>query len=54
MRRAFLIAALLPFEQKEKVYPDGRGHNIRFLLGDRSFADEVVSFEVGKPVRPKS
>ncbi|MBP6014478.1 MAG: OmpA family protein [Alphaproteobacteria bacterium] len=32
-----------------KKYPDGRGGVVEFPLGDISFADEVVSFQVGAP-----
>lgn len=32
-----------------KTYVDGRGQKIYFPLGDRSFADEVVSFKPGDP-----
>lgn len=31
------------------TYSDGRGGEIHFPMGDRSFADELVSFEVGDP-----
>lgn len=57
MRRILLTicAALvaLATNAEEKTYPDGRGNNIRFPLGDASFADEVVSFQIGKPGPPK-
>lgn len=32
-----------------KNYPDGHGGKVFFPMGDVSFADEVVSFEVGTP-----
>jgi outer membrane protein OmpA-like peptidoglycan-associated protein len=32
-----------------KEYPDGHGGTVYFPLGDRSFADEVVSFASGNP-----
>ncbi len=35
--------------QQEKVYKDTRGTQVRFALGDFSFADEVVFFEKGYP-----
>src|SRR5436305_15178315 len=45
------LAAVLamPLAAAEKVYTDSRGKSVRFPLGDLSFADEVVSFEEGKP-----
>jgi flagellar motor protein MotB len=43
----------LLFSQTEtdagKEYPDGHGDVVYFPMGDLSFADEVVSFERGKP-----
>lgn len=30
-------------------YPDGHGGKVHFPMGDRSFADELVSFEAGDP-----
>jgi hypothetical protein len=33
----------------EREYADGHGGTVRFPLGDRSFADEVVSFTSGTP-----
>lgn len=33
----------------EKTYPDGRGGVVKFPLGDKSFAEEVVSFQIGNP-----
>lgn len=38
--------------QESKSYPDGRGNDITFPLGDLSFADEVVSFLPGSPPPP--
>ena len=35
--------------QTPAVYPDGRGGEVHFPLGDISFADEVVSFTPGDP-----
>lgn len=35
--------------QTPAVYPDGRGGEVLFPLGDISFADEVVSFTPGDP-----
>jgi OOP family OmpA-OmpF porin len=45
------LAAVLamPLSAAEKIYTDSRGKSVRFPLGDLSFADEVVSFEEGKP-----
>ena len=45
------LAAVLtmPLPAAEKFYTDSRGKSVRFPLGDLSFADEVVSFEEGKP-----
>lgn len=44
----FLPATAVP-AQDGKHYPDGRGGEVFFPLGDRSFADEVVVFETGQP-----
>jgi OmpA-OmpF porin, OOP family len=35
-----------------RTYIDSRGKKIVFPLGDASFADEVVSFETGRPAPP--
>ena len=35
-----------------KTYKDSRGKAIVFPLGDASFADEVVSFQLGTPAHP--
>lgn len=40
---------LLQNKDTGKEYPDGHGGKVFFPHGDRSFADEVVSFESGKP-----
>ncbi len=32
-----------------RTYTDSRGRQVVFPLGDASFADEIVSFDVGKP-----
>ena len=37
-----------------KAYPDGHGGTVFFPLGDRSFADEVVSFTSGTPAAAKA
>jgi OmpA-OmpF porin, OOP family len=46
-----LLAAAAPTGAQEmsRTYTDSRGKAIAFPLGDASFADEVVSFEVGTP-----
>ncbi len=58
MYRAFLMFCLCaavatqaqaPRTSAGKEYDDGRGNMIFFPLGDRSFADEVVSFKNGDP-----
>jgi OmpA-OmpF porin, OOP family len=36
-------------QEMGRTYTDSRGKAIVFPLGDASFADEIVSFEVGKP-----
>lgn len=36
-------------QEMARTYTDSRGRAIAFPLGDASFADEVVSFELGKP-----
>ena len=48
--RAFvvLLAALSALAEGTD-YRDSRGHVVHFPLGDRSFADEVVNFEIGHP-----
>src|ERR1051325_11020016 len=48
---AFLLAlATASYAQTEgKDYVDSRHKIVHFPLGDRSFADEVVSFEMGTP-----
>ena len=35
-----------------KTYVDSRGSKIVFPLGDASFADEIISFEIGRPAPP--
>jgi outer membrane protein OmpA-like peptidoglycan-associated protein len=46
-----LAGAWMPARAQDmsRTYTDSRGKAIVFPLGDASFADEVVSFEVGKP-----
>jgi OOP family OmpA-OmpF porin len=46
---AMLALLAVPVVAQEKIYKDSRGKAVRFPLGDRSFADEVVSLEEGKP-----
>jgi OmpA-OmpF porin, OOP family len=52
---AILIGCLLAgagpagAQEMARTYTDSRGRAVVFPLGDASFADEVVSFEVGKP-----
>lgn len=49
----FFLILLSPFSgitgEGGKSYPDGHGGTVTFPLGDRSFADEVVSFVIGQP-----
>lgn len=52
--RAILLIAFLTAHQglsaqTGKSYPDGHGGQVFFPLGDISFADELVSIEVGDP-----
>ena len=44
-----LTPALAGAQSESRTYTDSRGKKIVFPLGDASFADEVVSFENGKP-----
>jgi outer membrane protein OmpA-like peptidoglycan-associated protein len=44
-----LAGTALPAQEMSRTYTDSRRKAIVFPLGDASFADEVVSFEVGKP-----
>ena len=37
---------------ESRTYADSRGKKIVFPLGEASFADEVVSFDLGKPATP--
>lgn len=39
--------------QESKSYTDAQGRNVVFPLGDLSFADEVISFDIGDPA-PRS
>jgi outer membrane protein OmpA-like peptidoglycan-associated protein len=43
------IPATLAAQDESKTYTDSRGKKIVFKQGDASFADEVVSFDLGKP-----
>jgi outer membrane protein OmpA-like peptidoglycan-associated protein len=45
-----LIAATALGQQT--TWKDSRGHEVKFPLGALSFADEVMSFEKGKPAAP--
>src|SRR5690349_17224197 len=36
-------------QDTSRTYKDSRGRAIVFPLGDASFADEVVAFDIGKP-----
>jgi outer membrane protein OmpA-like peptidoglycan-associated protein len=36
-------------QEESRTYTDSRGKKVVFPLGDASFADEVVSFDLGKP-----
>ena len=47
-----LTTALVGAQSESRTYTDSRGKKIVFPLGDASFADEVVSFELGKPSPP--
>ncbi|WP_181918328.1 MULTISPECIES: OmpA family protein [unclassified Wenzhouxiangella] len=42
-------AASQPAADAGRHYPDGHGGEVFFPMGDRSFADEVVSFNAGDP-----
>ena len=44
-----LAVALAGAQSGSRTYTDSRGKKIVFPLGDSSFADEVVSFDSGKP-----
>ncbi|PVW16217.1 OmpA family protein [Marixanthomonas spongiae] len=46
-----LLLTIVPYVRAQggKTYPDGKGGEVYFPLGDVSFADEVVSFKVGDP-----
>ncbi len=50
MLLAFFTIAILasPAQAEQKCYVD-RGKEICFPLGEASFADKVVQFDVGKP-----
>lgn len=37
------------YSQTGKTFPDGKGGEVYFPLGDISFADEIISFKVGEP-----
>ena len=43
------VAAPSGAQETSRTYKDSRGKAIVFPLGDASFADEVVSYDVGKP-----
>ena len=55
MRRMVVLAGLLALlpalaqTQTAKTYRDGHKGTVTFPLGDLSFADEVVSFQMGEP-----
>jgi outer membrane protein OmpA-like peptidoglycan-associated protein len=44
-----MIAAAAPLLAQGVDYTDYRRHTVHFPLGDRSFADEVVSYAMGHP-----
>jgi outer membrane protein OmpA-like peptidoglycan-associated protein len=46
------LPPILTAAQQSKTYTDSRGKKVVFPLGDVSFADEVVSFNVGSPAPP--
>ena len=51
------ILTLLPIphasaQSQVKTYADSRGKKVVFPLGDASFADEIVSFQLGTPAPP--
>ena len=47
---AFATAGSAPGQAPSGAdYPDGHGGKVHFPLGERSFADEVVSFDSGRP-----
>ncbi len=59
MKKTFIAAALslcLPvtgYAQEAQTYLDAQGREVHFPLGALSFADEVISVQVGKPA-PRS
>jgi OOP family OmpA-OmpF porin len=44
-----MTPALADAQGVSQTYTDSRGKKIVFPLGDASFADEIVSFDLGKP-----
>jgi OOP family OmpA-OmpF porin len=44
-----MLLAAVARAQTTKTYKDGHGWTVTFPLGDLSFADEVVSFQIGEP-----
>ena len=44
-----MTPALADAQGESRTYTDSRGKKIVFPLGDASFADEIVSFDLGKP-----
>ena len=44
-----MTPALADAQGESRTYTDSRGTKIVFPLGDASFADEIVSFDLGKP-----
>jgi outer membrane protein OmpA-like peptidoglycan-associated protein len=49
---AILASIETAAQSQSKTYADSRGKKIVFPLGDASFADEIVSFELGNPAPP--
>ena len=47
-----MVPGLAAAQGEGRTYTDSRGKKIVFPLGDASFADEVVSFDLGKPAPP--
>jgi OmpA-OmpF porin, OOP family len=49
LRVSFLLFAAVAALGQGSDYRDSRGHTVHFPLGDRSFADEVVRYDIGNP-----
>lgn len=47
----FVLLPILAFSQGGKMYPNGKGGEIYVPNGEISFADEVVEFKEGSPIK---